>query len=248
MLCEDSVLHSFGVTSKFKWGKFRPNMAERSQRRDQFFRNKPNVWPYLRPQNALCPDIRCCCKINIPHTCRLHSLSVQDIQETSNNALRYCETWVKKCRDCSCYVIPWGDVGGEWLTFNQTLILEIHQYQFHIFVKLRWRLLKLLKPTLTFSNDFDANHLLCRIPTYDFNSMILLHQKCKRDWFGSCVGTDGMIHSNRTFVDLHLIIKLRFEFFPQYAGIHMGGMWIFLCRTQNRVILTSFDEMLHINI
>ena len=22
-----------------------------------------------RPQNALCPDIRCCCKINIPHTC-----------------------------------------------------------------------------------------------------------------------------------------------------------------------------------
>ena len=74
MLCGDSVLHSFFVASEFKWGKFRPNMAERSQRRDQFFRNKPNVWPYLRPQNALCPDIRCCCKINIPHTCRLNSL------------------------------------------------------------------------------------------------------------------------------------------------------------------------------
>ena len=80
-----------------------------------FFRKKPNVWPYLRPQNALCPDIRCCCKINIPHTCRQISLSVKDIRETSNNALHFCETWIKKCRDCSCYVIQLGggvEVGG----------------------------------------------------------------------------------------------------------------------------------------
>ena len=176
MLCEDSVLHSFFVASEFKWGKFRPNMAERSQRRDQFFRNKPNVWPHLRPQNALCPDIRCCCKINIPHTCRQISLSVKDIRETSNNALHFCETWIKKCRDCSCYVIQLGggvEVGGfstkHWYlkSFNIIFIsLENFVEDSQNFWNQPW-------PS---AMNFDANHLLCRIPTYDFNSMTLSYQ------------------------------------------------------------------------
>ena len=41
----------------------------------------------MRPKNALCPDIRCCCKINIPHTQILVSFSSTLIDSQGNNIL-----------------------------------------------------------------------------------------------------------------------------------------------------------------